>query len=72
MIQPRLWGKFFMFLSTMGLLLIFRKDKFLDSDLDLWTDHHSAYATTELAFTLEYYFLIISVKFFVTLFQNVK
>ena len=61
-----------MLLSTMGLLLIFRIDKFVDLELDLWTDRHSAYATTEPAITHEYYFLIISVEYFVTLFQNVK
>ena len=35
-----------------------------------WTDHHSAYVITELPITHEYYFAIISVKHFVTLFQK--
>ena len=29
----------------------------------VWTDRHSAYATTKLAITHEYYFVIISVKY---------
>ena len=35
-----------------------------------WTDRHSAYTTTELPTTHKYYFTIIYVKHFVTLFQK--
>ena len=36
-----------------------------------WTVFHSEYGTTELSITHEYYFAIIFVKNFVTLFQNI-